>query len=166
MAKIGLFYGSTTGNTTSVAEMIQNQLGPDNVDLHDVAGATAGDLAGYDSLILGVSTWGMGDLQDDWEVFAANLKELGGKKVALFALGDQQSYPDTFVNAMGTLYEKAKEAGAEIVGCRPTDGYEFSGSSAVVEGKFVGLVVDEDTQPDLTAGRVAEWAKQIRDDLV
>ncbi len=165
MAKVGLFYGSTTGNTKSVAEMIQKQLGQDNVDLYDVAAAGPGDLDGYDSLILGVSTWGLGDLQDDWDVFASNLKNLGGRKVALFALGDQQAYPDTFVNAMGTLYEKATEAGADVVGSWPTDGYDFIASAAVVDGKFVGLALDEDGQSDMTADRVKAWTDQIRGEL-
>jgi Flavodoxins len=42
--KIGLFYGTQTGNTQSAAEMIQATLGKDNVDLIDISGAGADDL--------------------------------------------------------------------------------------------------------------------------
>ncbi len=165
MSKVGLFYGSTTGNTKNVAEMVRNELGADNVDLHDVAGAGPADVGGYGILILGVSTWGLGDLQDDWEAFASSLKSLDGRKVALFGLGDQQAYPDTFVNAMGTLYEKATEAGADVVGAWPTDGYDFGDSTAVVNYEFVGLALDEDRQPDMTAGRVKAWVNQLKVEL-
>ena len=53
MAKIGLFYGSTTGNTVKAAELIQKAFGPDVVDLLDVGVVSSQDLKKYDALILG-----------------------------------------------------------------------------------------------------------------
>ena len=87
MNKIGIFFGSSTGNTTVAAEKIAAQLG--NADLHDVGeGVSSADFEGYDYLILGTSTWGCGDLQDDWETTLPELQkaDLSGKTVALFAL--------------------------------------------------------------------------------
>jgi flavodoxin I len=46
--KIGLFYGTQTGKTADVAEMIQKELGEDVADLHDIAGAQKEDLEGYE----------------------------------------------------------------------------------------------------------------------
>jgi flavodoxin long chain len=103
MARIGLFYGSTSGKTRKAAELIRQALGEGAVELHDVREATADSLRQYDSLILGVPTWHRGELQDDWEEFAHALEamNLSSKTVALFGLGDQASYPDAFADALG-----------------------------------------------------------------
>jgi flavodoxin I len=167
MARIGLFYGSTSGKTRKAAELIRQALGEDAVELHDVREATADSLRQYDSLILGVPTWHRGELQDDWEEFAHALEamNLSSKTVALFGLGDQASYPDAFADALGTLYEHLKRRGANVVGRWPTEGYRFTESAAVVDGAFIGLVLDEENQPELTEQRVQKWAEQIRTPL-
>ncbi|MEY2858085.1 MAG: hypothetical protein RLZZ74_2397, partial [Cyanobacteriota bacterium] len=49
MAKIGLFYGTTTGKTEEAAEAIQKALGGANVvALHEIADASDSDFAEYD----------------------------------------------------------------------------------------------------------------------
>ena len=107
MAKIGLFYGSTTGNTLKVAELIQKAFGPGQVQLVDVRRASPEDLKKYDVLILGTSTWHWGGLQDEWAIFEDQLtpEVLAGKKVAFFGVGDQKRYPDHFADGMGLLYD-------------------------------------------------------------
>ena len=129
MAKIGLFYGSTTGNTVKVAEMIQKAFGPGVVDLLDVGVVSSQDLKKYDTLILGTSTWHWGGLQDEWALFEDFLTSdiLKGKKVAFFGLGDQKRYPDHFADGMGLLYEKVKPLGVQVVGVWPREGYDFTG---------------------------------------
>ena len=96
MSKIGIFYGSSTGSTSEVAQRLGKALGAE-ANLYDVASVDASEVAGFDVLLLGSSTWGIGDLQDDWEDFLPKLAEqnLAGKKVALFGCGDADSYPDT-----------------------------------------------------------------------
>ncbi|MDR1554766.1 MAG: flavodoxin, partial [Campylobacteraceae bacterium] len=42
------------------------------------------------------------------------------------------------------------------------EGYSFEESTAVVDGKFVGLIVDEDNQSDLTESRVEKWVESIK----
>ena len=118
MAEIGIFYGSTTGKTQFAAEAIQQQFAVKKADLFDIAGADAADLSRYPLLVLGVSTWGIGDLQADWDTRLNLLAEadLAGKKVALFGLGDALGYPDSFLDAMGILYQAVANRGAEIVG--------------------------------------------------
>jgi len=164
MKKIGLFYATSTGNTENMAYKIKEQLADLNITMHDVATTSDTAIAEYDALILGTSTWGDGDLQDDWEEYIDNLKnaELHGKTVALFGLGDQEEYPDYFLNAMGTLYEKVSALGANVVGTWSTDGYDFDDSTAVVDDMFVGLALDEDNQDELSTERINAWTESIR----
>lgn len=166
MSKTIIIYGSTTGNTETAAELIQEKLGGD-VELKNVDSAEAADLADHDNLILGTSTWGAGDLQDDWEGFIEELEgaDLNGKTVALFGLGDSDSYPDTFTNAMAEIYNSIKDKGCTIVGSVSTDGYEYSESESVVDGKFVGLALDYDNQEDLSEERIENWVEQIKPSL-
>ena len=63
---IGLFYGSTTGNTESVAELISEQIGFDKIHRIDIAADGLDSLAEYEHLILGIPTWDFGELQEDW----------------------------------------------------------------------------------------------------
>jgi len=166
MAKIGLFYGSTTGNTVKVAEMVGEAFGGE-VDLHDVRKASADDLAGYDVLILGTSTWHWGGLQDEWANFEDGLRgvDLKGKKVALFGVGDQKRYPDHFVDGIGLLHDAVKAGGGVLVGMWPVEGYDFNESAGQVGDKFAGLAVDEDNEADKTPERVAKWVEQLRGEL-
>lgn len=158
--KVTVIYGSDNGNTRAAATEVATRLGGETID---VASAKTKDFEQCDLLILGTATYGFGDLQNDWEAKLNEFKaaQLAGKKVALFGLGDQASYTDTFVDGMGHLYDAAKEAGAIVVGATAIDGYDFTESHAVREGKFVGLALDEDNQPGETAGRIAAWVAQL-----
>lgn len=70
MAKVGLFYGTQTGNTETIAEMIHKELGGDSVvALHDISEAETSDFGDYDRIIIGCPTWNVGELQSDWESF-------------------------------------------------------------------------------------------------
>lgn len=161
--QVGIFYGSTTGNTKMAAEAIQREFGIE-ADLFDIARADAACLARYPLLILGVSTWGIGDLQEDWDTRINLLDQVdfSGKKVAFFGLGDAMGYPDSFLDAMGTLYRAVKSRAAETIGRWPTSGYEFTASGAVVDGEFVGLGLDEDNQQHLSDERISQWVAQIK----
>ena len=134
------------------------------IELHNIADSDPQLLLSYDNIILGASTWGFGELQSDWENFLPGFDnlDLSGKTVTLFGLGDQVNYADVFLDAMGTIYEKVRERGASTVGAWPTDGYDFSASTAVMNGNFVGLAIDADNQDDMTPGRVSEWVSGIQ----
>lgn len=168
MAKIGLFYGSTTGNTETAAETIQAEFGGDDiVELHNIADADLSELQDYDFLILGSPTWNIGELQSDWEGCFDELDDLdfSGKKVAYFGVGDQIGYGDNFQDAMGILEEKVSSLGGQTVGYWPVDGYDFSESKAVKNGKFVGLALDDDNQDDLTEERIQKWVVQLKSEF-
>lgn len=164
MANIGIFYGSTTGNTQNVAEKIQLGFGVEAADLYSIADASAEALNAYQYLLFGVSTWGVGDLQDDWLDGVAKLDKIdfSGKKVALFGTGDPACYPDSFADAVGIIYETLAAKGAEIVGSWPTEGYTFDASKAAKDGRFVGLIIDEDNQSNLTEERINTWLENLQ----
>jgi flavodoxin I len=164
---IGLFYGTTTGKTSDIAEMIRDEFGTSLVTLHDISESKKGDLSGYDHLIIGCPTWDIGELQSDWDDFFPNLDDLNfaGKKVAYFGTGDQVGYADNFQDAMGILEEKISGRGGVTVGFWPTQGYDHSASKALKNGKFIGLAIDEDNQPELTQQRVKAWVAQLKNDF-
>lgn len=161
MAKIGIFYGSTTGTCEDVAGRIAAKL--DGADVINAADLTTDNVAAYDVLLLGSSTWGAGELQDDWYDACDILRGLNlkGKKVALFAVGDSACYSDTFCGALAPLYDAVKESGAEVVGQVSADGYTFDDSEAVVDGNFLGLALDEANESDLTDSRIDAWIKEL-----
>jgi flavodoxin I len=168
MSKIGLFFGTQTGNTETIAEQIQKEFGGESiVALNDVSQAEASDLNEYNCLIIGCPTWNIGEMQSDWEGLYDELDnvDFNGKKVAYFGPGDQVGYADNFQDAMGILEEKISGLGGTTVGHWSTDGYDFTESKAVKNGKFVGIALDEDNQPELTDKRVKVWVSQLKSEL-
>ncbi|MBW4570429.1 MAG: flavodoxin FldA [Tolypothrix carrinoi HA7290-LM1] len=165
MSKIGLFFGTTTGKTESVAETIQKEFGgEDVVTLHNIADVEDNDFADYQYLIIGCPTWDVGELQSDWEGYFSELDDIdfSGKKVAYFGTGDQRGYPDNFQDAIGILSDKITERGGTTVGYWSTDGYDFNESKALRNGKFLGLALDEDNQSDLTDKRIKAWVVELK----
>jgi flavodoxin I len=165
--KIGIFYGSSTGQTELVAEKLQQILGAENADLINVDTASKKDLEKYPFLILGTPTWGIGEMQDDWEDFSEIFAQidLKGKKIALFGLGDQDTYPDSFADGVGMLYNKIKDK-ATIVGKWPKNGYIFNESEAYRDNAFVGLILDQENQPSKTNERLEKWVELLKKEFV
>ncbi len=120
MSNTLIVYGSTTGNTETVAEQISSilQKKGNGVTIKNV-GDTAIDELGkhYDLIIFGSSTWGDDNIefQEDFEPFYKELDkaELKDKRVALFGCGDS-SY-EHFCGAVDLLEEKMEELGAKII---------------------------------------------------
>jgi len=161
---IAIIYGSSGGATEEVAEQIKDALGL-KVDLLDIAEEGIDIFGKYDKMILGTSTWGEGELQEDWDNIFNEFEaiEFGGKTVAFFGLGDQEGYSDNFVDAMGILYDVVLKNGGTIVGDKwSTEGYDYDDSTAVNDDGFVGLAIDEDNQDDLTAERITKWVAIIK----
>ena len=157
---VTVVYGSDGGTTRSVASRIAKRLEAKTVDIKS---ARPADLEGCSLLVLGVPPYGDGTLQADWEDNIETLRSarLANKKVAIFGLGDQETYPESFVDAMGILYDEVVELGAEVVGATDTDDYSYVTSFAERDGKFVGLAIDEDTQSSKTGKRIASWVAQL-----
>ena len=106
-------------------------------------------------------------MQDDWYDGLKVIKnaDLSGKTVALFGCGDSESYPDTFVGGMAEIYNAVKQAGANVIGAVTTDGYTFDDSESVVDGKFVGLALDEVNEDSKTDERIDDWVAEIKPSL-
>ena len=165
MEKIGLFYGSDTGNTETIALKIRDKISKENVFVVDMYDASVEEFAKYDKIILGLSTWHDGQLQSDWDTFFEEFKgvDFTGKTVAIFGLGDQYVYCDYFIDGVGIIGEVVINNGGEIVGKWSTEGYEHTESKAETEeGLFLGLALDEDNQFDQTDDRVDTWVAQIK----
>jgi len=164
---IGIFYGSNGGATETVAEKIEAKLGLE-ADLHDIANVDMEKFDEYTQIIIGTSTWGEGELQDDWEKCFEDFKKVNfsGKTVAFFGLGDQDEYGENFLDAMGILHDVVVENGANIIGNGwPTDEYEYEESTAIEDGLFVGLAIDDDNDFDLTDERIEKWVEIIKPSL-
>merc|ERR1711971_502113 len=164
----GLYFSTSTGNTETVGGYIAEETG---LELTDIGDADDDDIAGHDSLIVGAPTWNTGaDEQrsetswDDWLYDNLPNIDVSGKKVAIFGVGDQQSYNDNYCDAAGELYDLFTAGGATVYGMTSTDGYEHSESKAEVDGQFVGLMCDEDNQYDMSEERAKAWVAQLKEE--
>ena len=105
---------------------------------------------------------------ESWAEFVPELEsaDLSGKKVALFGLGDQTSYGDAFVDALGELYDVVSEPARCLLWVSGrNEGYEFNSSNALDGDDFVGLVIDQDNQASLTAERVKTWVSALKSEF-
>ncbi len=166
MATIGLFYGTQTGNTETIAEQIQSEFGgADVIEMHEITDADTSTFEQYSCIIIGCPTWNIGEMQSDWDAFYEEDLDginFSGKKVAYFGPGDQVGYAENFQDAMGLLEEKIASLGGETVGHWSSEGYEHEASKAEKDGKFVGLALDEENQAELTEDRVKTWVSQLK----
>jgi len=156
-----VIYGSSTGTCQNIAQNIAGKLG---VEAIDVTALTNDVVKANDNLILGTSTWGAGDMQDDWYDGIKVLKSAGlqGKMVAIFGCGDSESYSDTFCGGMRELYNAAQKEGATIIGSVDASDYTYDDSEAVVDGHFVGLALDDVNEDDKTENRIEAWIAAIK----
>jgi flavodoxin II len=163
--KIGLFYGSTTCFTEMTAEKMQEFLGHESLDIHNIKETELARIKDYDLLIFGISTWDYGEIQEDWEEVWDDIDtvELKDKVIAIFGQGDQQGYTDWFVDAIGMLHDKLVPLGPQFVGYWPIEGYDFGESRALTADKshFVGLPLDDESQFDLSEQRINDWLTQV-----
>ncbi len=164
MKKTIVIFGSSTGTCQGIAETIAGKLGVETLDVQNLS---ADIIKENENLILGTSTWGAGELQDDWYDGIKTLKSTGltGKTVALFGCGDSESYSDTFCGGMKELYDAAIAAGANVLAGVSTDEYTFDDSEAVEDGKFLGLALDDINENDKTETRINDWLEAIKPSL-
>lgn len=165
MAKIGLFFATDTGNTRKIAKIMKRKFFEDDeIELVNFEKATAEQIDGYSALIFGSPTLGDGEYPEPLLEFLPNFDDIdfSTKTVALYGLGDQEGYPDEFVDALGMLYEELEDREATLIGQWPTDGYTYDSSKAEMDGEFCGLVLDQDNQSSLTEERLAKWVEMVK----
>jgi len=174
MNKIGFFFGTETGTTRLVAKKMHKKLGDGICDKPiNVNRITPAEMLKYDALILGTPSYGIGEIpgngisgcfEPNWGEFLAQMPEnpdFSGKRIAFFGLGAQERYADRFCSSLYPLVMLFKGWGAEIVGDTATDGYTFEQSAAVVDGRFLGLIIDQRTQGMFTDERIDAWLAQV-----
>lgn len=164
MKKIGLFYGTSTTKTATIAKKIKAAFGETPMDVIPVEDAWKKDFESYDNIIVGAATWFDGELPNYWDEVRPELEALNmkGKKIAIFGLGDQMKYPENFIDGVGILAETFESVGAELVGFTSTEGYEFENSRALRDGKFMGLAIDFEKQSKKTDERIKKWIEQLK----
>ena len=162
-----IFFATSTGKTEDIADRLKELLpGSEAKDVDDLG--SADELVNAESLICCVPTWNTGADEGrsgtSWDEHVTEIPNMdfAGKTVAIVGLGDSSSYSDFFCDAMEELYTAFLAAGANIVGKVDIDGYTYNASKSVVDGKFCGLPIDEDNEPDLSDERLQNWVGQIK----
>ncbi|QHI68305.1 flavodoxin domain-containing protein [Tichowtungia aerotolerans] len=160
-----IVYGSTTGTAEAVALDLAGAFS--EVAVISAGEVAENDLMGVDLLILGASTWGTGDLQDDMDALLDQFSswDVNVKTAAVFGVGDQFTYADTYVDGMADMAAALKNKAIEMVGTWSAEGYGHNASRAQAGDVFIGLALDQDNESDKTAGRIAEWAKQVMEEV-
>jgi len=166
MRAVGLFFGTQTGKTEEVANMIGEKTGLGEAKAID--DVSASDLADFDGLIVGAPTWNTGaDEQRSgtgWDDYLDEIRGLSmdGKPVAVFGTGDSAGYGDNFCDAIEEIHSAFQKAGAKMVGYVDSSGYQHTDSKSDNDGKFLGLPCDQDNEDDMTEGRVDAWVEQLK----
>jgi len=164
MAPILIVYTTTTGNTQYVAELLQQAFPAGTTELMQLAQLDQLSIKLCKAMVCCVSTWGRGEMQDDWDLSASRITSLclDGLPFAVLGLGDQRTYPERFADGAGILVDALLASGGVLYGKTATGGYSFVASKAMRDNRFVGLMIDEDNQHPLTADRIASWVRQLQ----
>ena len=103
-------------------------------------------------------------MQEDWNNAFEEFKNIdfSGKTVAIVGLGNQFAFGESYVGAMKILYDAVIKNGAKVIGFTSTEGYHYQETEAVIDGKFVGLALDEGNQGTDTPDRIKEWIEKIK----
>lgn len=163
---IGIFYGSTYGNTANAAKILKaelEQIEGVTVQNFDISFAKIEQMLEFDVVLVGSSTWYIGEVQDDWLDKHQGLSGLAwnGKPVALFGSGDQMTYSDTFQDALGIIGTELEKGGARLIGFTSAAGYKHEASKGQRKELFIGLALDDDNEGKLTQPRIKNWIGQL-----
>jgi len=141
LEKAIIIYGSSTGNTEKLAQILAKDLEQRfTVTLKDVVDAQPKDMVANDLIVLGSSTWSDGELQEDFQDFYDEMTsvDLKGKKAAVFGTGD--SSWDEFCGAVDILEQKVKEVNGQII----IPGFKWDGDLS-----------------EQAAAEIIEWGKNL-----
>ena len=137
MKKATIIFGSTTGNTETVANKIAESMEGYDVTVQYVTEVPDDSSVREADLVLyGCSTMGLGELQDDFIPYYESRMTsalLKGKNVAVFGLGDKENYEEYFCWSADILSKKVQECGGNLI-CEPlkVDGEPDDNEDAVI----------------------------------
>lgn len=163
MKKIGIYYGSTTGITTGIVDEIEFYLRGDDYEVYNVEDGLV-DMESIENLILVSPTYGVGELQKDWENVYDDLKKIDftGKVVGIVGVGNQFAFGESYVGSMRKLYDVVSTKGATVVGFTSIEGYKYEETESVIDDRFIGLALDESNQDNETPDRIKAWIEEIK----
>jgi flavodoxin I len=164
MNNTAIFYSFNSNKTAKIGAKITELYGKEKIDVINIETATAQEIIKFELLILGVPTWFDGELPNYWDEFVPALEDLDlkGKYIAIYGLGNQHEYPENFGDAVGIMAKLIQERGAKLVGLTSIEGYNYESSLAEFDGKFLGLILDQETQPRLSKERIAHWVNDLK----
>lgn len=147
MTRTVIVYGTTTGSTEMLAEKINETCKEHklNADLVNVTNISPSNLTDYDLIFLGCSTWGEGELQEDFIPFEERMKKINltGKQAACFGPGDSSF--TLFCEAVDILENRLESCGAKII----TESLKVDGdvgSQLDEAGKWAEKVIEASSQ--------------------
>lgn len=163
MKKIGIFYGTTSGITGGIVDEIEFYLRGEDYEVFCVADGID-EMSSLENLILISPTYGVGELQKDWENVFDEFKKIDftGKIVGIVGVGNQLAFGESYVGAMRKLYDVVVANGAKVVGFTSSEGYRYEETESVIDDKFVGLALDEKNQDNETPDRIKAWIEEIK----
>jgi len=164
MKKTAIIYSFNAKKSAKIAERIKETFNDDAVEMVNAEDLSEEKFLAYDQIIMGVPTWFDGELPNYWDEFVPALEDLDlkGKKIALFGLGDQEGYPENFLDGVGIMAGILEDRGAELVGFTSVEGYTFERSRARRGDQFLGLAIDYENQGSMNKERVSAWVEQLR----
>ena len=154
----GIVFGSNDGDAKVVAEYIASKIGCGVLNATDL---TADFLDKNDKLIFVASTHKVGEVQKDFQAKLGLIGEADWteKTLALVGLGNAAKHSDTFNSGLVDFLPVTK--GAKLVGAFDNPGYAFDYSSAFINGKFIGLVLDYKNDPQWQA-KTDGWLNGVK----
>ncbi|MGL5377216.1 MAG: flavodoxin [Cetobacterium sp.] len=163
MKKIGIFYGTTSGITAGIVDEIEFYLKKVDYEVFDVADGID-QMSQLENLILVSPTYGVGELQKNWENVYEEFKNIdfSGKVVGIVGVGNQFAFGESYVGAMRKLYDVVEKNKGKIVGFTSTEGYKYEETEAVIDNMFIGLALDESNQDNETPDRIKAWIEEIK----
>ena len=170
MKKIGIFWGSSTDNTTNATEFMKEylEMNEHEVEIYNIEETDVEKILEYNNIIIGCPTWHIGELQEDWDSVFQDYEKLdfSGKTGAFFGCGDQVGYPGNFLDAIGMLAIPFIKNGGKLIGKCSRDNYQFTGSKALEGDKLLGLGLDYDNDDDETCeDLIVLWIENIIEDF-
>ncbi|MDN5304780.1 MAG: flavodoxin [Fusobacteriaceae bacterium] len=166
MSKIAIYFTSENGVTENVAYDIKYSFDMD-IDVFDVKENGFEDISKYDLIIFGTPTYGVGALPEAWDKKLKELEkaDLDGKYVAIFGTGNQVLFHESFIDATEKIYNVIKDKNIKLIGQTDTRTYNFEESRAILNGKFLGLAIDDINQADLSLERIDNWVIELKKEL-
>ncbi len=165
MDKIAIIYSFNSTKTAKAAEKVKEAFGPDfNIVPINAEELTEELFLSFKNIILGVPTWFDGELPIYWDEFVPAIEDLNlnGKIIAIYGLGNQVEYSENFGDAVGIMAELVEKRGASLIGYTSASGYNFESSKALKNNTFVGLILDQETQPRLSKDRIENWVAELK----